>query len=399
MRGTLARGLALLLILSSLAVAAPEAFTVQVASTSKRDEAERLVAVLAGRDIAAYWTEANVGGKTVYRVRVGSFPTRDKAKAFAEDLPQELGLSYWVAKDDSPPFQTSAPASPIPASKIEGTPTPLPVVKLTPPPPEATPTAIAKATPAPKKEDAAALLASAMKVHGGAAGGFAAIDKAASVSLSYRLKSLDAKTGAPVFTRHVYRRKGKDRLRLEISAIEDTTAIARDASGKPITAAASVTVSAPSGAYIDADGNRTELNPQTARARIEALGPSGMLRLPLAFPNRGGAAVGITKSVVAGARTLNGLPATRIDATPAPKPYREASLYLDPVSQRLLAARFLTDAGELLLTFGDYRTVAPNLVVPFQRVVYRDGNVVSSVEIDAFSLDADLEDALFTGSP
>jgi cell division septation protein DedD len=71
MRRAFERGLLLLLILSSLAIAAPDAFTVQVASTSKRDEAERLVAVLAGRDIAAYWTEASVGGKTVYRVRVG----------------------------------------------------------------------------------------------------------------------------------------------------------------------------------------------------------------------------------------------------------------------------------------------------------------------------------------
>lgn len=402
MRGRLGAGLLLLFILSSFAVAAPkaatpaESFTVQVASTSKRDEAERLVGILAGRDIAAYWTEASVGGKTVYRVRAGSFPTRENAKAFAEELPQELGLEYWIAKEDGLPFASSEPAVPV----ATATPTPLPVVKLTPPPePTPAPTLIAKATPAPKAQDASTLLADAMAVHGGAAGGFAAIDRAASVTLSYRLKSLDAKSGAPVFTRHVYRRKGKDRLRLEISAIEDGTAIARDAQGKPIVPAGSVTVSAPTGAYLDADGRRSELSAQTARARIEALGPAGMLRLPLAFPNRGGAAVGITKAVVAGTRTLNGMPATRIDAMPAPKPYREASLYLDPGTQRLIAARFLTDAGELLLTFGDYRTVAPNLVVPFQRVVYRDGTVVSSVEIDSFTLDADLEDALFTGGP
>lgn len=386
MRGTVLTALLLATLLSPATHAAEaQTFTVQVASTSRRDEAERLVALLAGRDIAAYWTEASVGGKTVYRVRVGSFPTREAAKQLAEELPTEFGLEYWIAPEEARPTVAAATPAPTPSAK------PTASVKATPT------VVIAKATPAPKVEDASALLAAAMVVHGGAVGGFAAVDRSASVHLSYRLKSLDAKTGAPVFTRHVYRRKGKDRLRLEISAIEESATLARDASGKPIVAASSVTVHAPGGSFIQADGRLSELVPSTARARIEALGPAGMLRLPLAFPNRGGAAVGITKASVAGTRTLNGAAAVRIDANPPPKPYREASLYVDPGSQRLIAARFLTDAGELLLTFSDYRTVAPNLIVPFERVVYRDGNVVSSVEIDAFTLDTEMSDALFTG--
>lgn len=384
-RGTVvAAALLAILISPGTHAAQTQTFTVQVASTSKRDEAERLVALLAGRDIAAYWTEASVGGKTVYRVRVGSFPTREAAKQLAEELPTEFGFEYWIAPEEARPALAVATQAPAPTAKPAASVKPIP-------------TAGAKATPPPKTEDASSLLAAAMQVHGGAAGGFAAVDRSASVYLSYRLKSLDAKTGAPVFTRHVYRRKGKDRLRLEISAIEESASLARDASGKPIVAASSVTVHAPGGSFIQADGRLSELVPSTARARIEALGPAGMLRLPLAFPNRGAAAVGITKASVAGTRTLNGAAAVRIDANPPPKPYREASLYVDPGSQRLIAARFLTDAGELLLTFSDYRTVAPNLIVPFERVVYRDGNVVSSVEIDAFTLDTEMNDALFTG--
>jgi len=384
-RGRFLSALTLAILVSFVAEAA-DTFTVQVASTSKRDEAERLVALLAGRDFAAYWIEATVGGKTVYRVRVGSFPTREAAKALGEDLPAELALDYWVAPEEARTAAATAP-SPTPKPKPAGTAIPKA-------------TAIAKATPAPSpgNDDAATLLAESMLVHGGPSGGFAAVDRAASVLLSYRLKSLDAKTGAPVFTRHVYQRKGKDRLRLEIAPIQEGTTLARDASGKPIVASPSISVHAPSGSFIQTDGRLSELAPGTARARIEALGPSGMLRLPLAFPNRGGAAVGITKSTVAGSRTLNGMPAIRIDATPPPKPYREAALYLDPDTQRLVAARFLTDAGELLLTFADYRTVAPGLLVPFERVVYRDGAVVSSVEIDAFTLDGDFEDALFTAA-
>lgn len=360
--------------------ASAESFTVQVASTSARAEAERLVALLAGRDLAAYWVEANVGGKTVYRVRVGSFPTREAAKELAESLPEEFRRDYWVAPEEAEPAQT---ATPLARATVAPARTP-------------SPTAAVRATPAlAGKSDAAALLAQAMTVHGGPRGGFTVVDGAASVVLSYRLKSLDAKTGAPVFTRHVYRRKGKDRLRLEITPI-DVDAPARDAQGRILSAPASITVHTPGGAWVEANGGRTALGASIARARIEALGPSGMLRLPLAFPTRGGAAVGITGATIAGLRTLNGMPATRIDATPPPKPYREAALYLDPGTSRLAAARFLTDAGELLLTFSDYRTVAPGLIVPFERVVYRDGTVVSSVEIDGFTLDADLPDSLFS---
>jgi hypothetical protein len=395
-RGPFLTALLLAILVSPGAFAADApSFTVQVASTSKRDEAERLVALLAGRDIAAYWTEASVGGKTVYRVRVGSFPTREAAKQLGEELPAEFGLEYWIAPEEPrPTVAIVATPTPAPAAKpaASASPKATSVAKVTP-----APALVAKATPAIRQEDASEILTAAMAVHGGATGGFAAVDRAASVLLSYRLKSLDAKTGAPVFTRHAYRRKGKDRLRLEISAIEEGATLARDASGKPIVAASSVTVHAPGGSFIQAEGRLSELAPSTARARIEALGPAGMLRLPLAFPNRGSAAVGISKATVAGTRTLNGAAAVRIDANPPPKPYREASLYVDPGSQRLIAARFLTDAGELLLTFSDYRTVAPNLIVPFERVVYRDGAVVSSVEIDTFTLDTDMEDALFTG--
>lgn len=388
-----------LAILVSFVAHAAETFTVQVASTSKRDEAERLVALLAGRDFAAYWVEASVGGKTVYRVRVGSFPTREAAKALGEGLPAELALDYWVAREDKESPKTKPDPTPSELEEIlaklqrdaRDTADPLPVAS-----PTMTPAAVAIATP--QAADAAKLLAASMAVHGGPTGGFNAVDRAASVLLSYRLKSLDARTGAPVFTRHIYQRKGKDRLRLEIAPMQEGATLARDASGKPIVASSSVSVHAPSGSFVQIEGRLSELAPGTARARIEALGPAGMLRLPLAFPNRGGAAVGFTKATVAGSRTLNGQAATRIDATPPPKPYREASLYLDPGTQRLIAARFLTDAGELLLTFADYRTVAPGLIVPFERVVYRDGAVVSSVEIDLFTLDGELEDALFTAA-
>lgn len=348
-----------LLLALFLAAAAPERFTVQVASTSSREEAQRLVTTLVGRDVPAYWSEATVSGKTVYRVRAGSFPTRDAARAFAESLPGDLGLQFWVAPEEP-----------------RGTPS-----KATP---AATAAPKAKATSAPPKDESAtAHLAAARLAHGGAAGGFTVLEGAKAIELRYRVKSLDAKTGEPVFTRHVYRRLGKEQLRLDITPIEGP-------------AAASTSVVANDAAWVETDGKRGTIAVSTARSQIEALGPAGMLRLPLAFPLKGAAAAGIERATLVGERTLNGEPALRIDAAPAPAPYKEASLYLDPATKRLRAARFLTDAGELLLEFSDYKEVASGLLVPMRRTVWRDGAIVSSVEIDELRLDPDLDASLFT---
>lgn len=343
-----------------LLLAAPktDGFTVQVASTSSRSEAERLVTVLVGRDLPAHWSTIEVKGKTMYRVRVGSFATREDAQEFAASLPGDLKLQTWVA-----PVEASA-ATPIPKATRDGK-----------------TTSIATPTPAVVTAGVGAddILAAAIEAHGGAAGGFGALDSAGSVELRYRLRSLDAKTGEPVFTRHVYSRKGKDRLRLEITPIEELGNAASPAS---------VTITEPSGASVTSAGKTSPLAANAARARIEALGPAGMLRLPLAFPQRGAAAAGIAGATrVAGTRTIGEAPAVRVDAVSPPNPYREASLYFAPDTKRLVGARFLTDAGELLLTFSDYRRIGPSLIVPFRRTVYRDGTMVSAVEIDDLRLD------------
>lgn len=351
-----------LLLLTAAAPVPPSVarFTVQVASTASRDEAERLVAVLAGRDLAAHWATVDVKGKTMYRVRVGSFATRAEAQEHAASLPADLKLQYWVA-----------PVEPAAKGATKAAPTESPVAS-----PMASPAAIGVIAPLATGAD---VLAEALDAHGGAAGGFGALDAAGSVVLRYRLRSLDAKTGQPVFTRHVYSRKGKDRLRLEITPIEELGNAASPAS---------VTIADPSGGSVTSAGKTSPLAANAARARIEALGPAGMLRLPLAFPQRGAAAAGIAGATrVAGTKTIGEEPALRIDAVAPPSPYREASLYFSPETKRLVGARFLTDAGELLLTFGDYRRIGPSLIVPFRRSVYRDGALVSAVEIDDLQLE------------
>jgi hypothetical protein len=368
-------------------------WTVQVASTASKEEAQRLVTVLVGRDAPAWLAATEVSGKTLYRVRVGHFPDKEKAKTFADGLVEELHLTYWIAPDDVGPLVTATttqtttltPVSTATA-RAQKTPASSPAQAATPP---ATPTP--EALPSEALPSASEILSAAIAAHGGAQGGLEAVDHASSISLRYRLKSLDAKTGEPVFTRHVYLRKGGDRSRLEIEPMAGVTDEANRESGP-----ASATVATPKGAWVDSAGRHTALTLPSARARIESLGAAGILRLPLEFPQKGTAAAGFTGAKVAGTRTLNGEQVLRIDASPPPASYREASLYFDPVTHLMVAARFLTDAGELLLAFGDYRTVAEGLVVPFHRMVYRDGVVVSSVELDEFLLGAPIDDSEFT---
>jgi cell division protein FtsN len=59
----------------------PKTFALQVASLPERGAADALADKLAGQGLNARVVVGEVGGRTVYRVRVGSFAERDKAEA------------------------------------------------------------------------------------------------------------------------------------------------------------------------------------------------------------------------------------------------------------------------------------------------------------------------------
>lgn len=77
---------------------APARYTVQVAAYSARASAETLRATIAAAGYEAYVAEADgPPGTPRYRVRVGSFPTREAAIAAASRLPVS-GARYVVAR-------------------------------------------------------------------------------------------------------------------------------------------------------------------------------------------------------------------------------------------------------------------------------------------------------------
>ncbi len=74
------------------------AFTLQLSAFQTREEADRFVARLRDRGYAPYIVAAEVANKgTWYRVRMGSFPSRDAASRYLADFKRETQLDAFVA--------------------------------------------------------------------------------------------------------------------------------------------------------------------------------------------------------------------------------------------------------------------------------------------------------------
>jgi DedD protein len=74
------------------------AFTLQISAFQNRPEAERFAAKLRDRGYAPYIVTAEVPNKgTWYRVRMGSFPSKDAASRYLTDFKRETQLQAFVA--------------------------------------------------------------------------------------------------------------------------------------------------------------------------------------------------------------------------------------------------------------------------------------------------------------
>jgi DedD protein len=80
------------------ATSATGAFTLQLGASPNRDDAERQAARLREKGYAPYIVTAEVPGKgTWYRVRMGSFPTKDSATRYLQDFKRETQAEAFVA--------------------------------------------------------------------------------------------------------------------------------------------------------------------------------------------------------------------------------------------------------------------------------------------------------------
>jgi cell division protein FtsN len=77
------------------------AFTLQISAFQNRPEADRFAAKLRDRGYAPYIVSAEVPNKgTWYRVRMGSFPSKDAASRYLADFKRETQLSAFVAANN-----------------------------------------------------------------------------------------------------------------------------------------------------------------------------------------------------------------------------------------------------------------------------------------------------------
>ena len=76
---------------------APEIrYTVQLASLGSRGKAEMMINDLVDRGYPAYYYEADVKGKTYFRVRCGEFNSSKEALRYAEKLTKDTGIKGFV---------------------------------------------------------------------------------------------------------------------------------------------------------------------------------------------------------------------------------------------------------------------------------------------------------------
>lgn len=71
---------------------------IQVFSSPEKDQAERIQQRLAGGGQRAFLSPVTVGGRTMYRVRIGPFTSRDEAQKVAEQVRKGYKLDTWVTE-------------------------------------------------------------------------------------------------------------------------------------------------------------------------------------------------------------------------------------------------------------------------------------------------------------
>ena len=83
---------------STAAEPSGQGFAVQIAALNVRSEAEAIAKRLSSKGYSAYVLSPASGTPTVYRVRVGKFPTRREAETVATKLQKEEQFKPWVTR-------------------------------------------------------------------------------------------------------------------------------------------------------------------------------------------------------------------------------------------------------------------------------------------------------------
>ena len=75
-----------------------QGFAVQIAALNIRSEADAIARRLSSKGYQAYVLAPPSGTPSVYRVRVGKFPTRREAESMAARLQREEQFKPWITR-------------------------------------------------------------------------------------------------------------------------------------------------------------------------------------------------------------------------------------------------------------------------------------------------------------
>ena len=81
------------------ATASAGRMVIQVFSSSEKDQAEKIRDRLVGGGQKAYLSPVEVSGRTMYRVRIGPFDSRDRAQQVAEQVRKGFKLDTWITEE------------------------------------------------------------------------------------------------------------------------------------------------------------------------------------------------------------------------------------------------------------------------------------------------------------
>ncbi|MCB9777323.1 MAG: hypothetical protein H6742_02000 [Alphaproteobacteria bacterium] len=226
------------------------------------------------------------------------------------------------------------------------------------------------------------LIRAAVKAHGGARSGLAALQGADSVQFTFE-RRITTDAGS-LLASNRYARQG-DALRLEVDVVE----------GQGVD---SVTVLSPGNRATLRQGDSDELlerDPSRTREVLARFSPEQVLAVALSFPVEAGASPTWQELVPTGQAACG---KDRCDRLARPGPTGEPGLLealFDRGTHQLRDVTWATEGGRLRFSMDGYRTTESGLVAPGTVTVTRDGTTVEEIRVLELQLDLPLEGALF----
>lgn len=220
-----------------------------------------------------------------------------------------------------------------------------------------------------KKAGVQEIITRAVAALGGRDGGRVAWERVSTVDFRYRREARQSYAEQKVVAAHRYRREADGVLSLEVGILEGE--------GK-----GSLTTIAADQAWIEVDGARQALPPDQARRHLAQYAPEKLFHIPLEMgPSQGRVADGeiLDALRIVGLETVNARKAVVLAAEE--DGVERLRMLLDTQDWRLLEATFESAAGRITYRFGDYRAVAPSLVLPFHWEFWRNDIRLDLIEI------------------